>query len=421
LSKRRIPVVVFTGAGASRAEPISLPTMTEFFQEIMSKDRVPITPRVTDSRYFKFIFDTLYGDSNNYDLERIMGALYGLSGFTDDDCWGVFQNPVIYDNIIKGIMTEFNQIRRSRDGGMLSITDATSNLKNLVKQAVSETYDGYKESAKQMIFDMEWLIREKYEDIPNEHIRQVYEPFFTMLIKNVIESGKEVAPIVPFFTTNYDMSIDWFFEPRHDNDITTQTKWEQQFKKEITFIDGFDRRGWTINEYKKINEKNEGAVYVPYFKLHGSLFWEKVAGRVKMGTNVANDPYSPKDLMLVYPSDKKILHEDPYYFNQRNLELYLKRTDTLIIIGFSFRDPAIVSTFNSALLDNEELNIVVVAPDFDVDNFPEMDRFLKQDRAHHIIEYFGTEEAINSIYQFLNNEKNENKNDKNKNDIAITR
>lgn len=381
-----LPFIILTGAGASRAEPIKLPTMTEFFQRIMDENRMPLSPRISDSGYFKFIIDTLYGSENNYDLERIMGALYGLTNFTNSDCWKIFQHPVIYDNIEKELVAVYGK-------------QGAFSGKPYIERATQRTHQKYQEDAKSLIFELEWLIRDAYEEIPIEDIDQVYEPFFNLLFEKVIGDDSK-AKIVPFFTTNYDMSVDWFFSPLQDNAYEHRLRWLNSFDIKVEFIDGFDGRGWNQEEYKKI-QSNGKKLYVPYFKLHGSLYWEKVQGRIMKGTNIANDPHSPRDLMIVYPSDKKILSEQPYYFNQKSLERYIKRTNTAIIIGFSFRDPAIVRVFESAMDENPSLRVFVVGPEFDREYFKEMAQFINHGQVEHIVGYFGQDEVLRQLDDVL--------------------
>lgn len=392
----KIPVVIFTGAGASRAEPIKLPTMTEFFQRIMDDNRRPISGRIEDEKYFKFIIDSLYGKETNYDLERIMGALYGLKDFTNNDCWKIFQNPIIFNNIINEVSSKYNVLRKPADSGNYPLPD----MKPLIIDATNKTYEQYKEDAESLIFELEWEIRTNYALIPNESIRQVYEPLFELLIGT--DFSKDDSNLIPCFTTNYDMSIDWFFEPRAEQDYKAHEQWMKKFSREIRFIDGFDMRGWSVNEYEQIKE-GDGKVYIPYFKLHGSLFWEEVEGRIKKGTNVANDPLDPRHLMLVYPSDKKVLLEQPYYFNHKALESYLQRTKKLLIIGFSFRDPGIVKVFETALTYNKDLKIYVIGPDYDKDYYKEMDEFIVYpgDRVEFIEGYFGQLEIIEKIKDII--------------------
>jgi hypothetical protein len=388
---KEIPFIVFTGAGASRAEPISLPTMTEFFHQIMDEQHLPRTERIRNKQYFKFIFDTLYGKDDNYDLERVMGALYGLSDFTDNDCWRIFQNPIIFDNIINDLATQYNALRNNGNGHA-NLADS----KGLIQSATDKTYKKYKVDAKDLIFDLEWLIREKYQEIPSTHIRTVYEPFFETLINKLKKLGSNQQLVLPFFTTNYDMSVDWFFEPWDNNGIQIQKEWLSNQSNKIVYIDGFSKRGWNKTEYSSIG-KQEDAIYIPYFKLHGSLFWEKVAGVTRMGTNVASDPINPNELMIVYPSDKKVLLEDPYYFNQKQLEKYIKNTDKVVVIGFSFRDPEIVKLFENAMSDNESMKVIVICPEYDPKYFQEMDKFLKNSQAIRIQGYFGTKEVLEKL------------------------
>ncbi|GGH16717.1 SIR2 family protein [Paenibacillus segetis] len=392
---KRIPIAVFTGAGASRADPISLPTMKEFFQQIMDEEHYPKSPRISDPQYFKFIFDTLYGEDDNYDLERVMGALYELKEFTNNDCWSLFQHPIIYTTMYENLVNKFGSPRYPNSNSEIG----EINLINSLSDSAEKTYQLYKDKAETLIFELEDLIREKYESIPFESIREVYEPLWDFLIKiNTINPSKESAPLIPFFTTNYDMSVDWFFNPENDSDFDIHERWVNSLKHNIRYIDGFGKRGWDMKEYENINEGLENTVFVPYFKLHGSLFWEKRAGKIKMGTNVANDRHAPKDLMLVYPSDKKVLFDDPYRFNHRMLDQYLKRIDNLLIIGFSFRDPALVKSFEIALIDNPELTINIVGPIFKNEDFPEMSDFINRQensgRVFHREFYFGSNDFI---------------------------
>ena len=85
------------------------------------------------------------------------------------------------------------------------------------------------------------------------------------------------------------------------------------------------------------------------------------------------------------------------------LDLYLNRTDVLLVIGFSFRDPVIVQAFSYAMKNNSELKIYIINPEFNPDEFPDMDRFINdnKDRVEHIEMYFGTDELLNKLKELL--------------------
>ena len=112
---KRIPFIIFTGAGASRAEPIVLPTMYEFFQQIMDEERNPKSSRISNKEYFKFIFERIYGDEQDYDLERVMGALYQMTDFMQSDNWNALIHPNIYQNAAQEIVSH-----RNRSGAVVS-------------------------------------------------------------------------------------------------------------------------------------------------------------------------------------------------------------------------------------------------------------------------------------------------------------
>jgi len=384
---KRIPIVVFTGAGASRAEPICLPTMFEFFQQIMNENRQPKSARITNKTYFKFIFDAIYGDNDNYDLERIMDALYHMTDFTKSDNWGVFMHPEIYDNVFNAVTSRIP-------------SNYYAQIKSNIQPSITNTFEKRKKEASTLARELEDLIREKYEDISFENIQKVYAHFFEWL--TIINKTVSQAPIIPFFTTNYDMSIDWFFYPRYKNERAPQQKWLRT--NNINMIDGFINQEWDSQNFDVINEAdNAGVIFIPYYKLHGSLYWEEVAGTLRRNSTIARDPHLQQKLMIIYPSDKKLLTQDPYYFSHRALDSYLARTDNLLIIGFSFRDPAIVQSFQYALNYNRGLSIHIVIPTGDSEIPGEVADFINVNngRVKHINKYFGNKDCLDAINQSI--------------------
>jgi hypothetical protein len=198
------------------------------------------------------------------------------------------------------------------------------------------------------------------------------------------------------------MSIDWFFYPRYKDEREPQQKWLKTYN--INMVDGFINQEWDLQNFDVINEVDDaGVIFIPYYKLHGSLYWEEVAGIVRRNNTIARDPHLRQKLMIIYPSDKKILTQDPYYFSQRALDSYLARADNLLIIGFSFRDPAIVQSFQYALNYNNELNIHIVIPAGDSEMPDEVAEFIKMnnDRVKHINQYFGHKDCLNAVNESI--------------------
>jgi hypothetical protein len=197
------------------------------------------------------------------------------------------------------------------------------------------------------------------------------------------------------------MSIDWFFRPLDPTNRPSQDKWLSERKLQL--VDGFVDQEWDRANFQIIDENSADKIYVPYHKLHGSLFWERKQGAVRRGWSTAKDPHQQQELMIVYPSDKKILTQDPYHFGHKALDEYLQRTECLIVIGFAFRDPAIVQAFQYALNYNTGLNIFVVNPT-ELAELPEEARSFIQgnaDRVHHVQHYFGTDECWDGLLKAI--------------------
>jgi hypothetical protein len=250
---------------------------------------------------------------------------------------------------------------------------------------------------------LEDTIREKYETISFNNITDVYYPFFEILLDSYKGNSKDFASVLPVFTTNYDMSIDWFFWPLDPKDRPSQKKWLDSYN--VQFVDGFINQEWDSSNFNSIDENSKTKIFIPYHKLHGSLYWEKKEGAIRRNWTTSRDPHQMQELMIVYPSDKKVLTQDPYYFSHKSLDNYLFRTDSLIVIGFSFRDPAIVQAFQHALNYNHGLNIYVVNPT-EISELPEeASNFLEinQDRVQYIKYYFGDDECWNKLGEVTKN------------------
>ncbi len=245
---------------------------------------------------------------------------------------------------------------------------------NKLKIGIERQFETNKSSAEKLLWEMEDLIRETYDRIENEAIRTVYEPLFDVAL-DAIETSKDASLILPFFTTNYDMSIDWFLRPDHRDNRPQHQEWLHKRRMKMDYVDGFDRDEWSEDVYASSYEPD--MITVEYHKLHGSLRWQNVDGVIKRGTSVARDRLMNQKLVIVYPSDKKILTENPFYFCHKKLDEHLMRSDNLIVIGFSFRDPAIVQALNYALLYNTKLVVHIIHPKYEPSDYPEMDSFIK--------------------------------------------
>jgi hypothetical protein len=350
-NRKRIPLVVFTGAGASRAEPINMPTMYDFFNEIVDKSNVnehrliSSQRHISANKYFEYLFKILYGDNNNYDLERVMGVLYQITDIagSNDSNWQLLLHP---------------------DSSLIK----DENMKNCLES----NWDLLSRDSKRLLYELEDLVRKKYGKFECEKVDEVYAFFFHRILDRLYKPIEmhDSLPVLPIFTTNYDMNLDYFFIPIKKADAYKQQEYrrEKALCIDVNFVNGFcsNNNGliWNQDRYLRDYEEainNGNKVTVMYHKLHGSLLWEKnEEGHVARGQYINVHEDVRDKLMIVYPSDKKILMEDPYRFCHERLRYYLALADNLTVIGFAFRDPAITQEFSIAMSKNKRLKLQII-------------------------------------------------------------
>ena len=164
----------------------------------------------------------------------------------------------------------------------------------------------------------------------------------------------------------------------------------------IQICDGFDRLNtWNAALYKK--KKNGLAIY----SLHGSLSWVEVDGRV-VNTRTSSREQG-REHLLIYPGFKgnpeAPENHEVFRFPHQALRQTLVETETLIVIGFSFRDPHLNNIFNPSLKRNQALRILVLCPE-EPDGLKKMPAAYRK-RYKHVPGYFGQPEAFEAVRKAL--------------------
>lgn len=400
MGAKQIKYVLFTGAGASKA--IGLPTMKEFFEIILKNKTDKTAVRVSVA------LKEMFPDFNtNYDLEEIMGALYEF-----EEQYGNYGSQLMLnDNVFIKIAEELRQAFhvRTREN---TLTYADQHIVfEMMKDKFFSEQANLLDNVKKLTEDLEFCIRCAYENINDEENYRVYGSFISKLIKEInlpaSTSHERYVRMLPIYTTNYDRSIEELFDItkiEHISDDsginpTPKTKWKRllQFTP-IEFIDGFDEQTWYREQYK-LNARDK-KFFVPYYKLHGSLYWERKDAQQKIerfqcGINIGGNR---EDLLMIYPSNKKEIFTDPYYYSHQCLDRDLLQAKKLIVIGFSFRDPKIVEMFKMALKHNKGLSIKVIAPS-DSWKYPELNAFIEHDRVEHLQYNFGKKDTEEELFE----------------------
>jgi hypothetical protein len=168
-------------------------------------------------------------------------------------------------------------------------------------------------------------------------------------------------------TTNYDLVLE---------DYRTQSNnraYERGFKDDAVRDEKYLAIDDIFFEDKEVRK-------IEYLKLHGSIDWwirdsdQRVVKRESPYT-YGTEKYSGQ--LMVYPIYEKYVSLEPFFsiFSYFRSMLYVH--DIYVVIGYSFRDPAINNAFSDMLRKKAESRIVIVNPNTDqikkriLDNFPE--------------------------------------------------
>jgi hypothetical protein len=196
------------------------------------------------------------------------------------------------------------------------------------------------------------VVVEHYSRVDGEHALKIYKPLF--------ESLCGTGQMLPVFTTNYD----WAFE--HLAEASAANLYlEDGFKSSPT------GERWARDVFYKFRPRQR-KINIALFKLHGSTSWYRdeeppnlIRKFARPSPNLAGSR-----AVLIYPTQVKAqaIQEEPFKTAYDYLRETTTRTKLAIIIGFSFRDPAINDIFRNALTKNRNLKLLVVEPNIDGEN-----------------------------------------------------
>lgn len=198
---------------------------------------------------------------------------------------------------------------------------------------------------------IEKVVVEHYSTVDGKHASKIYKP----LLFSLCGQGQ----MLPIFTTNYD----WAFE--HLADIKPRS---------IYLKDGFKNsplgERWARDVFDKFSPRQTKTNLI-LFKLHGSTSWYRDAVSPEL---IRKFPTPAPELAgsraaLIYPTQVKTqaTQEEPFQTAYEYLRETMIHTKLIVIIGFSFRDPAINDILRDALTKNEGLKLAVVEPNMDED------------------------------------------------------
>jgi hypothetical protein len=249
----------------------------------------------------------------------------------------------------------FNHLAATCKGDLENILgelDAILNLKSFsgVSTTVSGSYlSSDKSAAWRLRTEIEYEIVKEYSDISASLVAKVYEPFFDLVFSQ-IDPNRYCLPI---FTTNYDTAIEEFCHLNQD----------------YALVDGFipDGRdyvwdGAAFHSFQLTPQKKN----IVLFKLHGSVNWIYVKAKREI---FRTQPFhqqadiSKYSNVLIYPATHKVATAEPYFTAYDYYGRCCERSQSLLTIGYSFRDYDALARLRSAQSFNAGLTVALVSPD----------------------------------------------------------
>ena len=306
------PVVLFTGAGASK--PLGMPTMLEFkstFADGLSAKKKDFWHEIVESSAQSF-----KTTSDQIDIE-------GVLTYIDECGTSLCKSSLLWAQIYGG-----------RLGGQPTIghiDDFQQELRSIKDDVLDE-------------------ICATYVSPESVKASECYAPLFKMLNRS---SGQEMTNV---FTTNYDLTFEVLAENRPDY---------------FELVDGFvtNRSGEETfgNNYVPQYRSKHSIVL---WKLHGSTSWvgqlpDPKFSRVRPGKYIQGD----ERIIIIYPTKNKNesqnLNTSPFtqaYGGLGSLHNRIEAVRVLLVIGYGFGDVEIVDVIKEGLALQQSATMIVVDP-----------------------------------------------------------
>ena len=300
------PVVVFTGAGASK--PLDMPTMLDFknnFAGVLTKDKRELWQRILQSsaKHFK-------NNTDDIDIEYVLTYIeccensYSMSSLLWEQIYGQqFGTPTI---------EEIHQFRQ-----------ALWSIRNNILDEICAVY---------------------VSPEPSKAIA-CFAPLFEMLNRT---SGQRYTNV---FTTNYDLTFEVLAEAK---------------PKDFELVDGFINDVFCNTYVPQYNSEHS----IVLWKLHGSTSWvgnlpNPSFSKVSPGKYIRSDART----IIIYPTKNKAesqnLSTSPFtqaYGGLNSLLCQIGTVEVLLVVGYAFGDQEVVKVFKEGLALNPNAKLIVVDP-----------------------------------------------------------
>jgi len=239
----------------------------------------------------------------------------------------------------------------------------------------------YREEAGRVSAKLKTIMYKNCVKLKREKIQQYYDRLFKVMVS--VEGGLYPREI---FTTNYDLSIEQYFEIKRKSRILNDGFVERQSSR------------WRIFEPHMSYGPPDKSKGTRLFKLHGSID-QVIRNQIILKGPRDSKIYKiefDKD-MMIYPIGEKYISRYPYL----DLIYYFYRIpwDLCIVIGFSFTDLPITNIFYDHVKRNSNSRVILV--DKDPHKIMQYNLMMKElyekDRIVLIKGYFGKEDTFGKI------------------------
>ena len=213
----------------------------------------------------------------------------------------------------------------------LIIEEMRHTSKNITYPEMVDALTKLKDKIRDILFDSFTIKLENFGAI-----KEVYDRLWSVIKNN----GSDTFQVI---TTNYDQVIEQY---------CSEADWEP--------VNGFDRSKITLRGYWK--DKWDSADKPLYLvKLHGSISWhnESHSGKiVELGGLGRRD--AAHDVFIWPTTGPKEYNMVPFHRLIKRFKEMLSDVDMLVVVGFSYRDPAVNKIIRNRV--NEGMILVSVSP-----------------------------------------------------------
>lgn len=184
----------------------------------------------------------------------------------------------------------------------------------------------------------------------------LYHPFFDGL-RSILAQSDQSPAIIPLFTLNYDEAVETAV----------------QEMPEYELMDGFRlgyRSVWSRDSFDHFHVSSAGTWSVVLFKLHGSVSWTHASGseRIERTVDVPRRREGREHLVLYPTRLAKPINKEPFATAYEYFDAALQHARLAVFIGTSLRDAEIVERIRRRLEQQGPFRLLAISPNANADD-----------------------------------------------------